>query len=82
MRKEDSEEFNLIEDAPNRHDEIDEIAKKATKKAYKSAKKSGVAVTYGDGDKIITEFPDGKIEILKTKTPIPRKVKKGSRGKL
>lgn len=82
MRKEDSEEFNIIEDEPNRHHEIDKIAKKATKKAFKKAKKSGVAVTYGKDNKIITEFPDGKIEIVETKTPSPRKVKKGSRGKL
>jgi len=82
MRKEDSGEFDIIEDDPSRHDEIDKIAKEATKKAFKNAKKAGVAVTYREGDRIITEFPDGKIEIIETNTPAPRKVKKGTRGKL
>lgn len=82
MRKEDSEEFNVIEDAPDRHDEIDKIAKKATKEAFDKAKKSGVAVTYRVKNKIIKELPDGNSLIIEIELPPRRKVKKGARGKL
>ncbi len=83
MRKEDGKDFQEIEDTPELHTEIDKIAKKATQNAYKNAKSAGLAVTYGEGDLIIKELPDGKLAIVETKKLSPRrKVEKGSRGKL
>jgi len=82
MKSEKSNKFDEIEDSANFHFLIDALAKQATGNAYQNALNSGVAVTYSIQNKIVTEFPDGRIVVIADNLPLPRKVSKGIIGKL
>lgn len=76
------EKFHSVEDAPNRHKMIDDLAKEATKNAYFKAKASGISVIYKKGKYLVKESADGKIQRIAKHNLSLRKVKSGTHGKL
>ena len=65
-KKSKTEYLSYIEETPKQIVKINKVASTATKNARKRALESGTYVTYLDGDKIMNEYPDGRVVVVKT----------------
>lgn len=68
-----------IEETPKHRNELRRVARASVRKKLKSAKKSGLFITYARGSEIVREYPDGKIEVVGKLNSEPIKVEQGEK---
>jgi hypothetical protein len=63
-KKKFSTDFSDVEDHPEGSKEINRLASEAFKAAASEARVAGLPQVYAKGNKVIREYPDGKIEVI------------------
>jgi len=74
--------ISYAEDTKKQHKILGSLAKKATVKAVKKAKRSDLSITFLDGQRIIKEGPSGRQTTISIIANNRRKVEIGSKEKI